>query len=852
MEESDKKTKKTKVAFIENYPYIKIDKYNKLEKQQEEWLSQMLMESVNSIPVEDIGKELNKFFVKILPENKEPDILKFIYSLSAKIRNNLGLKKNQLIVKHEEYFQNLIDINLDQNSTFSLTRELNEKLSFVLSMIYKNIKKKGKFNSDKDIIEFLAKSKEYEGNLIDKFQNKTDENPFTYMYSNSSYMDDNDDFDSLKKMNTLSLENNMNFEPPRISQVIQPKLNLGSSVSSNVFKNKENLGKKDLRIPLELYLLREKFQNIKIIKLNLKRSDFLNNNELLFEQNDIIYNIFILINLQIIFPSLIGIELDLSNEIILKDIISDCNEVFEKQIKRLKKNRKMTFYRSENKKRVFDVYKKKIFNSNNKSSMEDVESSDTISILNSMKENDNDGIKKKQEKFLNKHIYSLQMIIIYWYFIKRLENLKIFNFIIPINFEDKILLMLKESKITLFDFNIFAEMTDKLVEITLDFNSLDNKLFMQIIGHLFKNNSLTKINISFFPPEEYFEPRNLLNILNQNSKARITKKEINVYEDFDVAIIKKLIDNFEININKIFCYIINMPKLKEVSLVFDIPPIIEKVNSYELIILKLILNIFIYINNQSLHNEKSFKNITIISDNLNFDNRKYPFLDNFLESMEIYNDANNQIKSLTLKLKIFEINNLYKIIPYNVDHLSLGSFDKISFESFVDYITSSEFSIHSKIKYIQITLSNSIITLDDDIFYLLNKLLVEYPKNLEEICINTSLNVSSEQIEKLLKNTNYNKIEKISIQINEYNKEYDVEKTPKKNEINSDDIMDLYFIKKDEKYDKFKKIMINAMYKIGKKYNKDFMDYNIFSSIEKFYCNNEKKILFYNINNSNK
>ena len=56
------------------------------------------------------------------------------------------------------------------------------------------------------------------------------------MYSNSSYMDDNDDFDSLKKMNTLSLENNMNFEPPRISHVIQPKLNLGSSVSSNVSK----------------------------------------------------------------------------------------------------------------------------------------------------------------------------------------------------------------------------------------------------------------------------------------------------------------------------------------------------------------------------------------------------------------------------------------------------------------------------------------------------------------------------------------------------------------------------------------------------------------------------------------
>ena len=57
--------------------------------------------------------------MKILPENKEPDILKFIYSLSAKIRNNLGLKKNQLIVKHEEYFQNLIDINFYSPDSYS-------------------------------------------------------------------------------------------------------------------------------------------------------------------------------------------------------------------------------------------------------------------------------------------------------------------------------------------------------------------------------------------------------------------------------------------------------------------------------------------------------------------------------------------------------------------------------------------------------------------------------------------------------------------------------------------------------------------------------------------------------------
>ena len=91
------------------------------------------------------------------------------------------------------------------------------------------------------------------------------------------------------------------------------------------------------------------------------------------------------------------------------------------------------------------------------------------------------------------------MIIIYWYFITKLSNLITFNIIIPINFEDYILLMFKESKVIAIDFNIFANLTGKISEVTLDFNSLDNKLFQQIIGFLFQNIQITKFNFSFFP-----------------------------------------------------------------------------------------------------------------------------------------------------------------------------------------------------------------------------------------------------------------------------------------------------------------------------------------------------------------
>ena len=317
---------------------------------------------------------------------------------------------------------------------------------------------------------------------------------------------------------------------------------------------------------------------------------------------------------------------------------------------------------------------------------------------------------------------------------------------------------------------------------------------------------------------------------------------MNSSEEIDTFILRKLSENFEINIKKLFLYFLNMPKLREISLLLDIPSIITKVSNYELILIKLIINIFISIN----HTPKTFKKLTIISEALYFDNRKYPFLSDFLDNINIFQEESSQIESLTLKFKIYSLHNCYRIIPYNVTHLSLGSFDLFSFQYFVEYITSSEFSIHSQIKYLQITLSNSILEMDDECFNSLEQLLTYPPKNLEEISINTFLYVTSEQIGLLLKNTNYNKIQRI--QFNYNNNENKMYKTPKKesNGESIENIMDLYYIKTDDEvYEKFKNKTLNVMYHVGNKYNKDFMDFNIFSQMEKFLCNKGKKTIIF-------
>ena len=701
-----------------------------------------------------------------------------------------------------------------------------------------------------DISKWINKESGDNRGILDILQKATSSDlntTYSYMCS-PNYMnsDDNDMSDLGKTSISPFMANKLNFESLRITQVTQSRkttafLDLNENKRMNNIQNK-NANK----IPLELFILREKFENIKTVRLSLKKQDPLYNELKPMEQNDIIYSIFVLSNLKLLFQNLIGIEADLSNEIILKDGIVDINNYYEKTLKQNKKNRKMTYYKSENKIRIFDVYKNKLLYSQNNKSSEEVESSDNFSIFN-IKDMSIDDTKKIQERFINKHIYSLHMIIIYWYFITKLSELRSFNLTIPINYEDKILLMLKESKIFLFDFNIFNDMSNKLTEATIDFNSLENKLFQQILSFLFLNTRLTKCNLSLFPPEEYFEPRHLFNLLTQSSKSKFYKSEIKPGEEIDVFILRKMCEFFEVNINKLFCYFYQMRKIKEISLVFDIPSIMNKVSNYEMIILKFVLNIFILIKSRN-----SFRNITILSDNLNFDNRKHPFLTEFLENMDLFNIEESQIESLTLKFKIHEIHNLYRIIPYNVNHLSLGSFDLSSFKYFVEYITSSEFCVHSRIQYLQITLSNTIITLDEECYNALEKLLVYYPKNLEEICINTSIYANKEQIENLIKNTNYNKIEKISFYLNlnnndenNENNEIKMFSTPKKIKLNAEKSkekgFDLYYIKKDGDYELFKNIILQMMYKVGNKYNKDFMDFNIFSQLEKFLCNKGKK-----------
>ena len=100
----------------------------------------------------------------------------------------------------------------------------------------------------------------------------------------------------------------------------------------------------------------------------------------------------------------------------------------------------------------------------------------------------------------------------------------------------------------------------------------------------------------------------------------------------------------------------------------------------------------------------------------------------------------------------------------------------------------------------------------------------------------------------LLKKMNYNTIENFFFNFNKMSLEDNGFQSIKKNiffvnnndnVLKNDNYMKLFYLKRTNKSVSY--IMSNIMTNLGLKYNKKFMDYNIFRTIEKFRCVKEEK-----------
>ena len=873
--------------------YIKINGLDKLEEiDNDAYIQQCIMFS-SALAQENennIGQEINKFFNLILTENKEGEPLK----VNIAISNRYTKEKN--VDKQIDFI-----LNTKFGSDIALNSEISENIAIILTTIYQKIQSKYKFNS---FDELVNKINNYDTSTKDILRQYliTDEElkrrELLYSTPVKADYEINRFISSSPNKKRKSDPNNNDIIKKNISTISQSK----SKKEKIIYEFKEQESDKNFPFPIEMLILKQKFQMIKRLKLIISNSRSKNDKNIFdsdsfiegdnasfvnisfsssvseknLKQKDVQNIIFVLLNLNWLFPNIIEIEIDLSNDNIMKDQIGVYKSGLKFFSKILKRNLKNTDYSQNKIKKInYDPLHGSIFENYFpvEDNVEECSSDSNTSFslkVNSFPDLDENLINSEND---NKVVYNyiedtqynsfdnlikrfqctFQMIIIYAFFISKIPKLFFCNFTIPFTFENEILRMLQIQQIYLPDFNLLSFLSDaKMIKITIDFNALDNKAFQEVLSLLFKNNNLSICQLNFFPSENYFIPELLLKLLQDcNSNYKITSKsqfdksilgKIEPYEDVDIFLFKKLSEYFEININKLFQTISIRSTVKELSLIFNIPSLIKKMDFYIRVILKFIINIFIAIDNMKL----TLSTFNLQTSNFFFDGNKYPFLDEFFGKLCIYSNHELILSKLTCQMKFKNITNIYRIIPYNVTQLSIGELDYQTFIHFTEYITSSQFSRHSQLYKLKLYLSNNLINIDECYEYLL-RLITEYPKGLKEIGINTHFIIKKEQMDNLLKSVDYNTIESLYMNFNNQSlkdKGYELIKkdiffTNEINLLNEGNYIKIYFTKRTNK--SIVNIRDNIMTNLSLKYNKEFLDFDIFKSLERFICEKEKK-----------
>ena len=808
--------------------YLKLNSSNKYELLSEKEYSK----EINILPKmfnEDISvkeEKITKFLNIILPETKENDILKMNFALSS------WSKKNK--ANAQQCLNDLM--NLPEVSNLILNRDLASKFSQIIKEIFRRIKKYSHIKTYDELIQTAREFQYKGGNIINKFMIEINENE--------------DEFEVINEDNfNNSAKNLSNF-----SKILERNNNLIKFKFVDIKKEKKK------SLPAEMRCLIKKFSIIKKFKLSLnnknhKKSDK-NSEEFAPSLTDIQNIIIILYNSEWLFQNLLEIEIDLSNDSLLQSFSDIQRKNLKKFSELLNKDIELSLYHfGLDKNIIFNPYQLSGFyfsftkSEANKDNFlflyENLEKKNILSY--ELKDECDNDYKRGMDEFINDKKYILEMIIVYAYFLLKLKNIRICYLIQPINYKEEIIQILKNEKIAFEDFNLFGFFKENYIHhFTIDFNSLDSLSFQNVLNFISQNGLLKIFRINFFKSEEYFKSEMLYKILEINEKKYQNINidnfhyddeneyvyDLKINESFDNYLLRKLYDKFQKNISYFFYLITMRTNINELSIIFDIPNKLVNNNRYITLIQKLILNLIAFI-------DSAISNLTILSiqaESLELNGRKCIYLEKFFDKLNLYKNPDNKVKSLTIQCQIYKIINIHKLIPYGIEYLSLGSFDLNTFIFLVNYLTSIDFSEHSKLKKLQINLNNTIFKYEECKEYY-EQLLIEHPRNLTQISIYSHLIIDYFQLKNLLLKSNYNIIENIFLSFNKNSlKDEGYKEKLKPEEYNKNIIiipnfLDLYY---NQRKRKNTKIIIELINILSNKINKSFNNYNIFLNIEKF------------------
>ena len=529
----------------------------------------------------------------------------------------------------------------------------------------------------------------------------------------------------------------------------------------------ENIKIKEHDMPNELLLLLEVFRNVKTLDISIEEAC----------HETIITYLLILFNNDWLFPCVFDLILDLSCSKVNKEVMNIYRKKFNKFYGNFLTSDEFTDVEIIDK--ILEQIKqeeeaKKNNNINvEKDKKRRKEEKEALKLKEKKDKEFNDMLSKSYPNIINNNQNVFDTLLLLINFIKNLPFINKLVVYIPdgYNIEINDYLRLKRvpgvSKIQFVD---FLSTIKNLRELDVKFNSIEASTFEKILHMIKNNNNLQKLKINFFPEEDtYFSTYQLLkieedNIVREMSKKHFENKNISlngclIYDDIkdEYNLKKKAFNNLEKSIEKFFLLLQMMEeksKLESLTLEINKPfNLIDK--DIHWIILKLFFNLVLEFNRE-LIDLKEFK---IIMPYFNLDNNNYPFIQTFLDGINL-NEKNKSMIHFHLQCQIANLPNICNLIPYNLATLYLGDLDYISFKSFLSFYHSKEYIEKSQLKKLTLCLSENIVVLrecKDEITELISG---ENPETLYELCFSCRFNIAHDELMEIMTKANGNKVQK--------------------------------------------------------------------------------------------
>jgi len=339
----------------------------------------------------------------------------------------------------------------------------------------------------------------------------------------------------------------------------------------------------------------------------------------------------------------------------------------------------------------------------------------------------------------------------------------------------------------IFDLLLFNNIINNIIKLNIEINCLDNISFKKILSFLYYNDTLTRLNISFFSTDINYIPESLLNnYIESYNNPQSAEDEIrrnydeNAYlfsdvKEFEDKTYDKLLPGFIDSLSTFFEIIKEKKKLKELGLNLDVPINLRDKSKYMNAIFKFIMNILFYVS------KKKIERFCLISPYTILNSAIQNYINNLLNSINFH--RNKYYEELTLQMQFYKIESITSFINTRVRILSIGNLDLYTFNVLCNYLSEYNYNKTSSLEKITIGLMGYINELNDDVKFLLEKLFGIKINSVNSLTLITSINITnSKQYIDLLELINYNWITNYTIQLdNNSNQIYNKEKGRLKN-----------------------------------------------------------------------